>query len=333
MGSGGMIIMDESTCMVDVARFFLNFSVNESCGKCVPCRVGLKVMLNVLDRIIAEGPLMSKDFKADVKTKSSSTGMDWARNPLNLALRQLFMEGRIMVTGRRGFQKVYDLPERVLPSGVNTEPPTQEEYIRHLIRRDVRAHGVIKAREMGYLLKKNVRAELRLMLKEMVKSGELVEVGIEKEGAEPYFTFPGILTTRSETKPAEVQRILSPFDNLVIQRSRLEELFGFAYTLECYVPATKRKFGYFGLPLLAVDTFVGQIDLKADRKTGTLLVRNLTWVSGRRPRDEQMTLLVEGVQNFARFNGCDRIEVAREVRKNLPETKKLWKLSDDKATK
>lgn len=256
----------------------------------------------VFDQIRAEGPLMSKDFKAPPGAIKPGTGMDWARNPLNLALRQLFMEGRIMVAHRKGFQKSYDLPERVLPAGVNTNMPAEEEYLRYLIMRDVRAHGLARAKEIGYLLKIN-RQKLQQLLDGMAAGGELLPARVQGLGAAPYYVRPGSL----EGLPSQAGptlRILSPFDNLVIQRKRLEELFGFSYLLECYVPADKRKFGYFALPLFWDNGFAGKLDLKADRKTGVLWVRNAEFESPVKHLEALAVHLLEQLKSFAAFNGC-----------------------------
>lgn len=276
-----------------------------------------KMIARVYERIKQEGPLMSKDFENPSKNQSKSNGMDWARNPVNLALRQLFMEGRIMVAGRRGFQKAYDLPERILPPHVDTRMPSRKEYFQYIVERDVRAHGLVKATEIAYLLK-NTRKEVDALLKEMVHEGILAKVKVEGINGEPYFIGPQSLDKLHAEKVERRLRILSPFDNLVIQRKRLEELFGFKYTLECYVPAAKRKFGYFGLPLLLGDEFIGQIDLKADRKTKTLWINNLEL-----KENSAAEHLPESLREFAAFNHCERIETGKEAKRKLKKSLNL----------
>lgn len=275
-----------------------------------------KLMSYVLDRIKREGPLMSRDFNNPDKKKGAAKGMDWARNPVNLALRQLFMEGKIMVSGRKGFQKTYDLPERIIPHGIDQSLPGREEYFRYLIKRDIRAHGLGKAGEIAYLLK-NTGKEVRLILKKMVMTGELTEVKVEGRGPEAYFVRPESLENFPSLKRKRKLMILSPFDNLVIQRKRLEELFGFKYVLECYVPAAKRKVGYFSLPLLWGAEFVGQVDLKADRKKRVLLVKKLVWEEKIKNCDHLLGPLVESLKNFASFNQCDSVAVLPEVKKHF----------------
>lgn len=270
----------------------------------------------VLDRIRREGPLMSKDFKHDNPNPTGSNGMDWTRNPFNLALRQLFMEGRILATGRRGFQKAYDLPERVLPSGIDTNLPPRDAYLQYLIERDTRAHGLMKAREIGYLLRK-LQPGLNDCLEELTAAGKLAAVRVEGMGEEPYYLKPQAWEHLAQLKHPPKLYILSPFDNLVIQRKRLEELFGFSYTLECYTPAAKRKFGYFSLPLLWGNCFVGQIDAKANRKTGFFHLNRLGWEAGKAKREEIEAAFAECLLSFIEFNQCQSLALAPPVVRQL----------------
>jgi uncharacterized protein len=254
----------------------------------------------ILGRLREEGPLMSKDFD-----KNGRPDMPWKLPEVNQVLRWLFLKGEIMIVARRGFQKVFDFPERVLPADTDTGLPFMQEYVIHLIRRDLRAQGLLKLREFGYLLK-IPQKDWQAALDKMLKSGEVEEVHIEGLGKEPYFAFAG--QAGSFSPPAEKQfHILSPFDNLVIQRKRLEELFGFTYTLECYVPEPKRKFGYFGLPLLHGTNFVGLADLKADRKTGILWVKKVAWEG--KPSAKTKAAFEKKLQAFARFCGCGEVRV------------------------
>lgn len=265
-----------------------------------------KTLKYVLDRIVAEGPLMSKDFKPET-TQSTTNGMDWARNPMNMALRQLFMQGKIMISARQGFQKVYDIPERVLPPNTNTSMPSPSEYIRHLIERDVQAHGLMKAKEMGYLLK-GTSKPIQQTLQEMVEAEALVEIMVEGQGQTIYYSNPALLERLHALKVQKQLHILSPFDNLLIQRKRMEELFNFSYTLECYVPAPKRKVGYFSLPLLYGNQFVGQIDLKAERKTKTLTIKNLIWEPHLKQLSSMEQQLEKSLAAFAIFNNCEHVK-------------------------
>ncbi|WP_105102356.1 winged helix-turn-helix domain-containing protein [Microbulbifer pacificus] len=239
----------------------------------------------VLDRIRAEGPLKASDF---VRAK----GGWWSWSEEKKALEQLFHEGELMVSHREGFQKVFDLPERLLPAGVVTAAASEAEYGRYLVRSFLRAQGVGRIEEISYL-RKHDRSPVSDAVAAMLKSGELVPVGKDLILAEDLKIEPPVA-------PRKV-RLLSPFDPLVLQRKRLKRLFGFDYQLECYVPGPKRKFGYFCLPILYRDGFAGVVDLKADREERVLRVKALHW------RQEPKTGLLSGYNkalgDFARYHG------------------------------
>lgn len=268
-----------------------------------------KNMKYILDRIKAEGPLMSRDFKKE-KIKSDTP---WVKSPINQALMQLFSEGKIMIVERQGFQKKFDLMERALPQNVNTKMPTEKEYFKYLIKRDLRAHGLKKAREIGYLLKID-RKKLKTILDDMVKLGELEANEVKGLEGEVYFSLPNALNDFSNKKTKKQFYILSPFDNLLIQRKRVKEVFDFEYLLECYVPEAKRKVGYFSLPLLYGNEFVGQIDLKADRKKKQLLVRNLVWENKVKKSDTMLNAFRKELNQLMQFNNCEELVLEEKAK-------------------
>ena len=266
-----------------------------------------KLMRQILKQFKKRGALMSRDFdKSDFKSD-----VPWNRHPVNQALMNLYMSGKLMITGRKKFQKIYDLPERIIPKEVNVKMPTSTEYLEHLIERDLRAHGMMKAREMGYLLKID-RKVLKTILNKKVKSGALEVISIE--GLEDiYFTLPDKLNNFSAKNKKEFH-LLSPFDNLVIQRKRLSEIFDFDYQIECYVPEAKRKIGYFALPMLFGNEFVGKIDLKVDRKTKILWVKNLVWESNVRKTKTMLKAFNKKLEAFMKFNNCESIQIDKKLR-------------------
>ena len=266
-----------------------------------------KLMAYVLDRIRAEGPLQSKDFETDRKRGS---WFDW--KPAKVALEQLFMEGSLMVSARSGFQKVYDLTERVLPSGVPTGMPTANELAEFLIRFNLRALGICSAKDFTHL-RRGMQPHVARALKRLLKSGELQEISID-DIKEPHY----VHGTLNESDPASHKgiHILSPFDNLIIRRERVNRLFGYDYNLECYLPEPKRKFGYFCLPVLHKGQFAGMFDPKADRATGILHVKNFH-PAVREPNDAFIRAFVPALQEFAAFNGCDKIQAAKSVNPQL----------------
>lgn len=262
-----------------------------------------KVMRHVLRRIRTEGPLQSKDF--DHPPQGPNPWYEW--KPAKIALQILFMEGRLMVAGRQGFQKVYDLTERVLPEGINLKKPTQKGFCGYLTDRAVKAHGLVTEAEVGYL-RKGLKKPIHKVLQEKVREKELVKVVLPGNEA-LYYTTPGYLDMIDEIKPSEKLHLLSPFDNLVIQRKRLQKLFDFDYQIECYVPEKKRVFGYYTLPVLWGEQFAARLDPKVDRKTGVLHIKNL-WLEESFEADEAFLHALTGkLKEFATFCGCKRLVI------------------------
>jgi uncharacterized protein YcaQ len=281
-----------------------------------------KIHKYVLDKIKAEGPLQSKDFETD---KRRGSWFDW--KPAKIALEQLFQDGSLMVAERKGFQKIYDLAERVLPASVNTTTPTQEEFTQYLVRSAIRAHGIASLKDMTHL-RKGINPFVQKTLNEMVLAGEILEIKIASL-ADPYYQFISAkqsgqfpIKKKSETPTAI---IISPFDNLIIRRERLKNLFGYDFMLECYLPEPKRKFGYFCLPVLFNTKFIGKFDPKADRATGIFYVKRFHLEHQPENMDEFLSAFATALKAFAKFNGCDKIVVEKtfpaklkaELKKNL----------------
>lgn len=254
----------------------------------------------VLKRIREEGPLSAKDFK----DKKSSDAM-WARSPSKIALEQLFMEGELMVPRRNNFHKVYDLRERVLPSSTDVSTPTTEELCGHLIGSYLRSHGLAQIAELTYL-RKGLGKQMAQTVADLVEAGMLLKLEVN---GQIYYATPKSLDVIEQGLPSPKLRILSPFDNSVIQRKRLAALFGFDYQIECYVPKAKRKYGYFCLPILRGNRFVARLDAKADRKTGVFQVMNLYLESSVRNRETFLAALRLELERFAKFDGCTTVEI------------------------
>ncbi len=264
-----------------------------------------KNMAYVLDQIKERGPMMSKDFDKGNWQQTHA----WEVPPVKQALMHLFMDGQIMIVGRKGFQKIYDLPEHFLPASVNTAMPTRAEYIEHIIRRDIGSHGLITTKSIGHLLKISI-SEKQAIIDELLKTGELTPIRIKGLESITYYAFTKKIEGYSPKKSSNKLHILSPFDNLVILRNRVQQIFDFSYILECYVTAKKRKVGYFSLPILYGKNFIGQVDLKADRKTKILWIRNLIWEDSFKHSDAAYQAFSKKMQAFAIFNGCESIQSA-----------------------
>ena len=255
----------------------------------------------VLERIRAEGPLFARDFE-DPRPRRAGW---WDRKPAKRALEQLFMEGELVSIERRGFQKRYELAERFLPSNVDMREPDLEQHANHLIDLTMRAHGFATERTINYLRRDpKVRAMVRRQLAEQVDAGGLV-AGRTAAG-ESIWARSGAFDGPPK-RFAPMVRILSPFDNVVIQRRRAAHVFDFDYTIECYVPAAKRRYGYFALPLLYRDSFVGRMDCKSHRSEGLFEIKAL-FLDGD-VTDAFLSAFGEAVVDYAAFTGCMEVEV------------------------
>lgn len=273
-----------------------------------------KMMKWVLDRIEAEGPLQSRDFKAPHGFQKTEM---WSWKPAKIALEQLFMEGKLMVRERKGFQKVFDLTERVLPEGVDTRVPGPEEMGRYLALRAIDAHGLASPEEMGYLRKAKRKKPLPDAIAELMEEGVISSVAV---GEKTYFTRPEYLEWLPLRAARKQLHFLSPFDNTVIQRKRLKSLFDFDYQIECYVPAARRQYGYFVLPILWGDEMVGRADFKADKKEKVLFIKNLVFEPESAIDDSLLAALSQKLKALADFNQCESLVVEKsfpDVRQEL----------------
>jgi uncharacterized protein YcaQ len=272
-----------------------------------------KMTKYVLDKIRAEGPLQSKDF--EFKRNTPGNWYDW--KPAKKALEQLFMEGKLMVAKRHNFQKVYDLTERVLPPGTDTSMPSVDEFAVYLIKKAIQAYGIVSENEVSYL-RKGLKEAVSKGIKKMLKKGELLQVEVESL-KEHYLISPEKLHTLEKWFDEQVDNVpatpcihfLSPFDNAVIQRKRLSNLFKFDFNIECYLPEAKRKFGYWCLPILYNNRFIGRFDPKADRGSKKFYVKSMHFEKGFAPDIAFNKAFAEKAKLFASFNSCNKIIVQK----------------------
>ena len=217
----------------------------------------------VLREITDRGPLAA----GELANGGRGQGGWWGWSDGKLALEYLFWAGLVTTAARRGFERVYDLPERALPRAVLDLPtPEPAEAQRTLLRRAAAALGVATARDLRDYFRLDAD-DTPTRIAELVEAGALLPVAVEG-WSQPAWLDPGARLPRR----VDGRALLSPFDSLVWERGRTERLFGFRYRLEIYTPAHKRTHGYYVLPFLLGDRLVARVDLRSDRKAGYLRV-------------------------------------------------------------
>ncbi len=278
----------------------------------------------VYDEIAERGPLAA----GELSNADRPTGKWWGWSKAKQALEALLESGYLAIAGRRGFTRVYDLVERVIPAEfLDTPAPAAEAAQKELLCLTAKALGVSTGRGLGDYLGlhsfrirarradgKPARAIWPRLLEELVEEGRLVEVGVEG-WRKPGYLLPGAKVPRS----LEARALLSPFDSFI--RASAEDCCGFTNPLgqQLYVPAERRIFGYYVLPFLLGDTLVGRCDLKADRARGTLLVQSAYAEPGAPKRvaaelATELELLREWLE-LTRIEVADRGDLAPALRR------------------
>jgi len=252
------------------------------------------------DEVVTRGPVSAGEVAADEKRGGDEWGWNWT--DAKTALEYLFYAGRITTSTRRNFERLYDLPERVLPAEVLALPtPDEETAQRELLMLAARHHGVGTLGDLAdYYRLRNPTARPRLA--ELVEAGRLEQVEV-RGWPQPAYAVPDVAIPRRTAGRA----LLAPFDPLVWERSRTERLFNFRYRIEIYTPAAKRVYGYYVLPFLLRDGLVARVDVKADRTARVLRVRS-AWAELNGP-DDTATELAEELELMARWLDLDDVVV------------------------
>jgi uncharacterized protein YcaQ len=261
-----------------------------------------ELVAEVLEEVRELGPVAASDLPREVPRRSGPW-WDWPDH--KRALEWLFWSGQITSARRRNFERLYDVPERVLPAKVLAAPtPSPEDAQRELVRLAARAMGIAAERDLRDYFRLPL-AETRERTAELVEAGELVPVAVEGWGRTQAYLhhearIPRVVNARA---------LVGPFDSLVWERSRVERLFGFRFRLEIYVPKPKRVHGYYVLPFLLGDRLVARVDLKSDRKAGVLRAHAVHLEEG--APAETVATLREQLESLAGWLELDSVALPR----------------------
>ncbi|MGB3898503.1 MAG: winged helix-turn-helix domain-containing protein [Mesorhizobium sp.] len=239
----------------------------------------------IYKRVAEEGPIAASSIEGH-----KGTGGWWGWSEAKNAFEWLFWAGRITTAYRKGFERFYDLPERVLPPAILARPtPSVEDAQRELLRISARAHGVASANCLRDYFRLSP-ADMKGRLEELVEEGTLLPVQVEG------WSKPAYLHKDAKTpRRIAARALLAPFDPLVFERKRAESLFDFHYRIEIYTPAHKRQYGYYVLPFLLGERIVARVDLRADRPAGVLRL-HAAYAEPHAPADTAAHLLDELIQ-------------------------------------
>ncbi len=264
---------------------------------------------SLLAEITDRGASTARDLDDGLPRKKESWGWNWSTT--RRALDYMFMVGEVAIAGRNSqFEIRYDLPERVIPRRHLEAPtPPEDAANRELVSRAARSHGVATARDLAdyYRMRLQPRAGLRAAqeaVDELVDDGELIPVVVEGVSRPAYLHRDARIPRR-----VGARTLLSPFDPVVWERERTEALFDFFYRIEIYTPVEKRVHGYYVLPFLLGERIVARVDLKADRRTGLLMVKGAYAEPG--APDEAAEELAAELERMAGWLGLHTVAVER----------------------
>jgi uncharacterized protein YcaQ len=273
---------------------------------------GPEMVDEVMKRIREGGAVRGGDFPYD----GPKRGSWWDWKPAKQALEHLYATGELMVADRHNFQRVYDLTERVLPDWVDLSEPTAEERDRHWVELKVRTWGACTATQAGSDIYHR-KSVARTMVKQLLQDGGLIAIQARLQDGEIHEiilhreNLPLLEQAAQGGLNPQRTTFLSPFDSLFWPAHRDLQLWGFRQTLEAYLPAAKRQWGYFCLPILHKDRLVGRFDPKLERGEGVLRIKALYLEPGIEPDEELVAGVAAAMGNFLEFHGAKELVIER----------------------
>ena len=270
---------------------------------------GDSVIAAVLERVTREGPLSSRDFEHEREGPSQW----WGWKPPKAALEYLWRTGRLHVVARKNFQKVYDLTERVVPEHAALPRPGDDEHVDWACRTALERLGVATVRELAQFWAIVSVRQVQNWVRSAEQEGAVTPVVVESaDGSAPRraYAFPGVRSRIRRLPDAPPgMRLLCPFDPVLRDRARAKRLFGFDFRFEGFVPAARRKHGYYVMAILEGDRFVGKADPKFDRSFGTLRFHKVWWEPGIAPTRRRLREFEAAAEKLAGWVGAHRIDL------------------------
>ena len=275
-------------------------------------------LAEMLHTIRENGPVKSSDFKSD------RAGPWWGWKDEKLLLEGLFYWGELMILRREGFQRVYDLRERVLPGWQEADGLSMEDSRKARFLAAARSLGIATE---AWLIRQTYLPNGQKLIRQMAEEGLLLPASIAGF-KKPVFIHPDNLPLYEKAQAgalkAKATKVLSMFDPLMVDRTRVKELFDFDYRIQVYVPKAQRQKGYYLLPILHQGRLVGTLDAKAFRKEKMLKVFTLTLEAGVRPGEALARGLANELKNYAKWLGLDEVVVEQAEPARLKEKLVTW---------
>ena len=280
-------------------------------------RKNMPLRRQVLSRLRREGPLATSAFDGREAVSWHSTGWTNDRNASQM-LEFLSAEGRVLVAGRTGQERLWDLTERCVPAKALVSSATPTKLIRDATIRALRALGVATTKQISEQLPGAVRPQVLKAIESLARSGEFVPVRVVTGDGSLKGSWY-VLAVDAERVPALDRNwkgrttFLSPFDTLIRDRTRAEALFGMRYRIEIYVPPAKRQYGYFAMPILHNDELIGMIDPRVDREKDAFLVNAVHLQPGVKRDRATGQAVARALDDLAQFTGMSRVAVPAGV--------------------
>lgn len=252
--------------------------------------------LKKVRKLLQKGPLSIRDIKDDVLVEKDH---DWAsQKPSKKALQFGFNTGEFTISERQGMLKKYDLTLRHFAWDKTPKMTTEADSMGYVLDRSLKAQGIISIESSCHLEQMPFKKSMLKLIEKMVQSKKLIEVDISGVEKTKHWIQPETLEKKIITN--ELTHILSPFDPLIIQRKRLNMFFDYLHVFEAYVPANKRKFGYFALPVLSGNEIISVIDLKTNRQQKKLDIQKWTWLKKFKSKENKKLIEAE-LERFEKF--------------------------------